>query len=131
MTHREKVECFEQLLRNRGYWISNAIPPVSRLLWLLGLQTPPPYFLSFWAGALTAGIPFGVLWGTFMWLFLWPTDRSVGAAIGSSAAAATFFGVFMAMFWRAQAKKLGLCSWDTFPQSASAASSGAVVDHPA
>jgi hypothetical protein len=131
VTHQEKVACFEQLLRERGYWISNAIPPACRLLWLLRLQTPPPYFLSFTAGVLTAGIPFGVFWGTFNWLLFWPADKSIGAAIGASAVAATFFGVFMALFWHVQAKKLGLRSWDAFPQSAPAALSAAAVDQSA
>jgi hypothetical protein len=130
VTHREKVECFEQLLRDRGYWISNAIPPACRTLWLLGLQTPPPYFLSFTAGVLAAGIPFGVFWATFNWLLFWPADKSVGAALESSAMVATVFGVIMALSWRAKARKLGLPSWDTFPQSASVGS-GVVIEPPA
>jgi hypothetical protein len=39
MTHKQKVAHFKQLLRDRGYGQSNAIPPACQLLWLLGFET--------------------------------------------------------------------------------------------
>jgi hypothetical protein len=63
MTHKQKVAHFKQLLRDRGYWRSNAIPPACQLLWLLGFETPPPYFLSFWTGVAVAGVPYGSING--------------------------------------------------------------------
>jgi hypothetical protein len=39
MTHKQKVAHFKQLLRDRGYGRSNAIPPACQLLWLLGFET--------------------------------------------------------------------------------------------
>jgi Family of unknown function (DUF6404) len=114
MTHREKVACFEQLLKDRGYWISNAIPPACRLLWRIGFETPPPYFLSFSVGVLSAGLPFGILWGAVMWL--WPDERSSESVLVSSALVGLFFGLSMAIFWRLQARSLGLPAWGNFPQ---------------
>ena len=47
MTHQEKLAHFEKHLKERGFWKSNAKPPVFWLLWKLGIEVPPPYFLSF------------------------------------------------------------------------------------
>jgi hypothetical protein len=116
VTHQEKVAQFERLLRDRGYWKSNAIPPACQLLWRLGFKTPPPYFLSFPIGMLSAGLPFGVLWGVFMWLFVWPDDMSLPSAVLSALLAGTFFGFLVAIFWRLQARSLSLPAWDKFSQ---------------
>jgi hypothetical protein len=114
MTHRDKVARFEQLLKDRGYWVSNAIPPAWRLLWRFGFKAPPPYFLSFPIGALSAGLPFGIVWGAFMWLIFWwvmpPWVMIVMASL-----AAVIFGLAMAAFWRIQSHRLGLQSWQQFP----------------
>ena len=115
MMHQDKVASFEQLLRERGYWLSNAIPPAYRFMWLLGIETPPPYFLSFPVGFLTAGTMFGIFWGVFMWFFAWSGRMPVQAAVGLSLLAGGLFGLFMATFWRYQAKKLGLSTWEAFP----------------
>ena len=116
MTHQEKVACFEQLLKDRGYWKSNAIPPACRLLWFLGFKTPPPYFLSFPIGFLSAALPFAILSGTFMWVFVWQDDKSVAYAITTATLTSLFVGLAMAAFWRSQSKTLRLPAWQDFPQ---------------
>ena len=115
MTHRDKVACFEQLLRDRGYWLSNAIPPAYRFMWLLGIEAPPPYFLSFPVGFLTSGAMFGTGWGVFMWFVFWSDRLPILAAIGLSLLAGGMVGLLMAAFWRYQAKKLRLSTWEAFP----------------
>ncbi len=128
MTHDQKVASFKQLLRERGYWRSNAIPPAYQLLWLLGFKTPPPYFLHFWTGVAVAGIPYGFFMGVFTGssgCFIWrnlmgtlTAECLVPAAITSicvGTSSGLFFGMLMAMFWRKQAQKLQLPDWDNFP----------------
>lgn len=121
MTHAEKLAHFEKQLEERGYWKANAEPPVFRLLWKLGVEVPPPYFLSFGQAWIVAGAPFGFLMGLFcvglfsffsdsaMALFFWP---SVGA---SALTCGTLFGLCMAFWWGRQRDQLGLPSWQEYP----------------
>jgi hypothetical protein len=117
MTHAEKVACFEKLVRDRGYWVSNAIPPVWRLLWRWGYKTPPPCFLSFPVAALSAGIAFAIVYGIFMWLVVWPANVALTRALTSSTIAGILYGLAMATYWRIRAKQLELPAWDDFPRS--------------
>ena len=119
MPHEQKVAAFEQLLRERGFWVSNAIPPACRLLWRLGYMVPPPCFLSFPIAALAAGIPFAVLYGAFMWMIVWPANVTLAHALTSSTFAGVFYGLAMATFWRIRRKQLQLPSWDEFPRAKS------------
>ena len=115
MTHSEKVAHFEQLLRDRGYWVSNAIPPACRLLWWLGFETPPPYFLSFAKGALVSGIPFGIVYTVFMSAYNWMTGESSGHVVFSFVFVTIFFGVCMGGFYSSQGRSLNLPDWKDFP----------------
>jgi hypothetical protein len=116
MTHQEKVAHFKQLLRSRGYWLSNAIPPATHILWWLGLKVPPPYFLSFTMGALTAGISFGIMLGLLKVAFALAEGQHIIIATAiSSCVVGTFFGLCMATFWRSQARQLQLSTWHDYP----------------
>ncbi len=117
MTHREKVACFEKLVRERGDWVSNAIPPACRLLWRMGFETPPPSFLSFPVAALSAGVAFAVVYGAFMWLFVWPANVTLSHVLTSSTGAGVIYGLAMATFWHVRAKQMQLPSWDDFPRA--------------
>ena len=116
MTHREKVACFKKLLQDRGYWKSNAIPPMWWLVWQLGFELPPPYFLPFPIAAIAAGLPFAVIWGVFMRWTVWADEMSLGAVAMGAAIAGSVFGLVMAAIWRQKANGLGLPSWDKFPE---------------
>jgi hypothetical protein len=129
MTHKQKVAHFKQLLRDRGYWRSNAIPPACQLLWLLGFETPPPYFLPFWTGVVVAGVPYGCLMGLFMgvvphfiYWFLGGGNIIAGFsvlltifAIFIGSISGLGFGLIMALFSQRQARKLQLPDWADFP----------------
>ncbi len=116
MRHEEKVAYFEKILRERGYRIPDAIPPVWRLLWRLGFKTPPPCFLPFMIGVLIAGLPFGCFWGMIMWFIFWGNQGvSAALALGSVVMTGLLFGLFRAIFWFLQSKKLQLQDWDSFP----------------
>jgi Family of unknown function (DUF6404) len=132
MTHKEKVANFKQLLRERGYWRSNAIPPIYQLLWLLGFEIPPPYFLSFWTGVAVAGIPYGCFMGLLMGISSYVVPSYFSSDLSNEFSVFTAvrpivigiltgfgFGLLMAIFWRRQAQKLRLPTWENFPVSRS------------
>ncbi|MEQ9453843.1 MAG: DUF6404 family protein [Phycisphaeraceae bacterium] len=116
MTHSEKVACFEGLLRERGFWIANAIPPATRLLWRLGFKVPPPYFLSFWVLFFWSGGFFGVFWSFWMWLIMWRGVMPVPMMVVIGGLMGVAFGLIMAINSRRQARRLGLPAWDVFPE---------------
>ncbi len=116
MTHEQKVAAFEKQLRDRGYWISNAIPPACRLLWRMGFKVPPPCFLPFPVAALSAGIAFALIYAIFMWLFVWPANITPQGALISATAAGVLYGLAMAAFWHIRAKQLDLPPWKDFPR---------------
>ena len=92
--------------------MSAVAPPLFRLAWNLGLPIPPPQFLGF--GALTAvmGVPFGVIWGAFMWLAIWKRQGvGIGGTVVASMFAGVLFGMVMAFFFRRKARKLCLPAW--------------------
>lgn len=51
------------LLAATGMRRSNYAPPGVRLLWLLGVDAPPPHFATFPAAALVTGSVFGIFFG--------------------------------------------------------------------
>jgi hypothetical protein len=95
-------------------------PPVFRLLWYLGSELPPPHFLNFGALVLVMGLPFGLLWGGFMWLILFKGALSGWALLLASIGIGLLFGSAMAAYYRATATKLKLPKWEDY----SAAESG-------
>jgi len=115
MTHAEKVDSFARELGQRGFWRSNAIPPFTRLLWKLGYEVPPPYFLPFRTAVLHAGAFFGLGFGGVagavlcfvhgMPLFIWPFSVLISGAS---------FGPCMACFWAIQRRRLGLLRWSEY-----------------
>jgi Family of unknown function (DUF6404) len=116
MTHDQKVEEFKRILRLRGYWLSNAIPPMWRLLWKLGFKTPPPYFLPFLTGAIYAGSFFIGSLLVSRWFISWFIPKSIDLSdLVIIAVSGIFFGVSMSMTWRGASQKLHLPSWDIFP----------------
>ncbi len=125
MTHRRKVEHLIEELGNQGVGTYTAAPPLFRLLWALGLEVPPPFFLGFGKLTLLMGTFFGalwgVLWGVGMWLSAWQGEMPVGIAVAITTLAAVFagltFGLVMAWYTRWKAARLGLpASWEDYPE---------------
>jgi hypothetical protein len=116
MTHDQKVEEFKRILRVRGYWMSNAIPPMWRLLWKLGFKTPPPYFLPFLTGAIYAGVFFFSSLLMIRWLISWYIPKTMNPSdVAIIGIAGIFFGIAMSITWRSKSQKLHLPDWDSFP----------------
>ena len=121
MTHQDKVDHLIEELGQQGIGPYTVAPPLFRLLWRLGLEVPPPFFLGFRQLTLLLGISFGVLWGAIMWLWVWRELGLVGSlAVGvpSTVLAGLLFGVIMALFFRWRAGRLELpSSWKDYPRA--------------
>lgn len=126
MPHRQKVQRLIEELGQQGVGSYTVAPPLFRLLWALGLETPPPFFLGFAKLAALMGITFGalwgVMWGVFMWLSLWqgaiPAIVAVSMTILAAVFAGLIFGVVMAWFMRRTAGQLDLpSSWEDYPET--------------
>ncbi len=116
MTHDQKVAEFKRILRVRGYWISNAIPPVWQLLWKLGFKIPPPYFLPFLTGAIWTGTLFSISLFVIRWLVAWYIPQTMNLSdVVIIIIAGIFFGISMSITWRNKSQKLHLPDWDSFP----------------
>jgi hypothetical protein len=126
ITHRQKVDHLIAELGQQGVGPYTVAPPLFRLLWGLGLEVPPPFFLGFFSLTVLMGTIFGViwtpLWGAGMWLWVWQGQVPAGFAILMSVMAGLFagvlFGLAMAGFSRWKAAQLGLpSSWEDYPQA--------------
>jgi hypothetical protein len=118
MTHRQKVNHLVRDLGKRGVGGFTVAPPLFRLMWLLGLEVPPPLFLGFFTLTLLTGGFFGVLWGVVMWLIQWQSGRiPVEVAVLTAAGTGLLFGLTMAAYLRWKARQLGLPSWEDYPKA--------------
>jgi Family of unknown function (DUF6404) len=121
MTHQQKVDHLIADLGTRGVGPYTVAPPFFRLLWALGLNVPPPFFLGFFSLTVFMGVFFGVLWGALMWLSQWRARHSLMTAVTLSAVTGLSFGLSMAWYYRRKARRLGLPSWNQYPGAGQAA----------
>jgi hypothetical protein len=124
MTHRQKVDHLIAELGQQGVSSHTVAPPLLRLLWALGLSVPPHPFVGFRQLTLLYGIPFGVLWGVGMWLWVWQGLGLAGLIVGvpGTVLAGLLFGLVMAGFSRWMAARLRAryrlpSSWEDYPQA--------------
>lgn len=109
----EKQQKAFTLLAEKGIKPASYNPPLMRLLGRLGMVVRPPHFMPFWYGTLVFGVYFAVIWGLFMWLFVWPGQSmpfsEVAAQAGMAGAA---FGVLMATWYQFGRRKHTLPRWE-------------------
>jgi len=126
MNHQQKVDHLIAELSHQGVGPYTTAPPLFRLLWKLGLDIPPPFFLGFRELALVMGTFFGVvegpLWGILMWLSLWQGELPAAIAVGltgfEAVLAGAAFGSVVAWYSRRKAVQLGLpSSWEDYPEA--------------
>ncbi len=118
MTHSQKVERLIADLGKQGVSPYTVAPPLFRLLWALGLQAPPPFFLRFFPLTLLAGTFFGILWGVCMWLIQWQAwHMPVEVVLVLAAVAGLAFGMSLAAYYRWKAARLQLPPWDCYPEA--------------
>lgn len=107
MTLQNKISRYlQELTTARGRAI---IPPVSRVLWSLRLDVPPPLLWPFWAWLILYGPLFGVLMCVFQHILGWHTNHPMG--IVRYVISGLFFGVMMAAFQKHQSRKITLSPW--------------------
>jgi hypothetical protein len=120
--HDRKVARVLADLERQGVSRWDAAPPFFRLLWSLGLAVPPPLFLGLRPLALLFGVLFGGVWGVGMWIAQWrfwalPIEASLTFAIIGTVLAGALFGLTMAAYYRWQAGRLHLPSWEGYPDA--------------
>jgi hypothetical protein len=109
MTLDEKVHRYLSETREQGVGGWTAAPPLIRLLWLLRLDVPPPFYWSFAAVAVLSGCFFAFFVfciEVFVFGESW-RRQAVGAVIGG-----VFFGLVMAWYTQRKSRRLRLSPWD-------------------
>jgi len=81
------------LLSGTGILRSSYAPPLSRLLWRLGLDIPPPHFAPFALNAAIFGLAFAIIWAVIFWLLSLAQVATVDSLFLRSAIAGLLFGV--------------------------------------
>ena len=116
MTHSEKLQKMYAHLPALGLSPYTAAPPAYRLLWLLGINIPPPIFGPFLPSAVFMGTFFAILWGALMWLMSWSHDPelSLATAAIASVTAGLLFGLIMAGYFSYKSKQLNLPPWSDY-----------------
>jgi hypothetical protein len=112
MTQLEKVRFAVEDLVARGVRKPTASPLLYRLLWHIGVATPPPLFQSFLGAFVLQGCSFGLLLGAVLACAdrrLAPNDATL-LGIGGG----TTFGVLMGLHYWWYARRLGLPKWDDY-----------------
>jgi hypothetical protein len=121
LTHRQKVDRLITDLHKQGVSPYTVAPPLFRLLWALGLEVPPPFFLGFLTLTLLMGTSFGILWGALIWgplMWLLPSrawHSPAAIPVMTTAGAALLFGLSMAAYYRWKAARLRLPPWESYP----------------
>lgn len=103
------------LLSQRGLPRNRYEPPLFRLLWKIGVEVPPPHYMSFAKVAISYAVWFAVFWWGFMWVLVWSRQgRAMGDDVLVAVAAGAFFGLVMAWFYERDRRKLRLPAWESF-----------------
>jgi formate hydrogenlyase subunit 3/multisubunit Na+/H+ antiporter MnhD subunit len=91
------------------------------MLWTHGIDIPPPLFMPFWSIVVFMGALFAVGFGAYAALFILPMwlmrveNTPIVHSLVATVFVDLFFGVIRATYFRYQAKKLQLPSWDKYP----------------
>jgi len=116
MVYDEKIQYLYTDLNRRGIPKAIILPPEFCLLRKCGIEARPPHFQGILSLLLHFGATFAAIYGTISWIIRW---RSESIPLGSAAMhllyAGAIFGVLMAVYYRWQAKRLDLPSWDEYP----------------
>lgn len=92
-------------------------PPLYRAVWKLGFEIPPPHFSSFTQLALFQGAYFALAMGLAMALteaFFFELPWGFAGCLAAAVIAGAFFGLFMAIAFRVQARRRQLPLWRNY-----------------
>lgn len=96
-------------------WRANYAPPLLVLQRKMGMQPRPPHYLKGWWIILAYGGVFAVVWGTAMWIIVWPELEmgiTFGTAVAASLAGGAIFGLAMAFAYGRMRRKWKLSKWE-------------------
>ena len=112
MDNNPKRTAAINLLVDRGIWPINYVPMGLRLLWRIGIDVPPPIFLSYWANVLLGGsIPaliYTIMIGLVPWLY---RERSLVEFAVGIAVFWLIVGLVRAFTWARLRRKHNLPLW--------------------
>lgn len=111
-----QVHAFREELRDRGYGAWRAGLFLHLMLWKVGIEVRPPFYMSRSSVVVLFGGYFAVAWGLLMWLFYWRHENtSLLVVIGISVFAGLLFGWMTSLWFGSRVRKLGLPeNWDAF-----------------
>ena len=121
MNNHDKVSKLIADLGEQGYSEFTVAPPLFRMLWKHGIDIPPPLFMSFWSILVFGDALFAIGFGAFAAVFIIPMclmgveNVPIMQSLVATVCAGLFFGVTMATYFRYQARKFLLPSWDKYP----------------
>lgn len=121
MNSQDKVDKLIAELGEQGHSEYTVAPPLFRMLWKLGIAIPPPLFMSFWSILGLMGFVFAIGFGVFVALllttiwFMGFENVPIMQPLVATLCAGLLFGAAMAVYFRYQARKLHLPSWDQYP----------------
>jgi hypothetical protein len=70
MTYEEKIAALFDDAGRLGISLTDAVPPLYRRLWAIGIKLPPPLLAGFWSTALCLAAYFGLSFTAFVLLFM-------------------------------------------------------------
>ena len=101
-----------KLLATTGMWRSNYAPPLVRILWLCGIDVPPPHFVSFRGNAFGYGMGFFITFGVARWFIEGPDHTwSLLAVLLEHSVLSALFGLGMAAFIERGKRRFRLPVW--------------------
>jgi len=101
-----------ELLVAKGIWPVNYVPYGTRFLWWIGIDIPPPIFMSFWNSLLVAGGAFAAGYGLAIWIMRTPIYRTTMSAVLFTIGGGIICGLYVARRNANLRKKHNLPSWD-------------------
>ena len=112
-TFDEKYARAVEILEQQGITRTAYEPPVARLLRRFGKPVRPLHFMELQQLAIFQGATFGVMWGLFMWVFMWSRgSMPLSVIIFAIMVAGVTFGLGSAYVILRRAARAELPKWD-------------------
>jgi Family of unknown function (DUF6404) len=110
LNHQKKVEAHVAEMERGGVNKLISAPPPFQLLWMLGMEIPPPLFLGFLPTMAILSAPLVVLWNLLNLMF--GGSLLTGALFGTLVS--VFLGALAAAYYRDKASNQALPSWENY-----------------
>jgi hypothetical protein len=110
LNHQKKVDAHVEEMGRGGVNKLISAPPPFQLLWMLGMEIPPPLFLGFLPTMAILSAPLVVLWNLLNLLF--GGSLLTGGLFGTLVC--IFLGALAAAYYRDKASNQALPSWENY-----------------